>query len=187
MSTSHPELYRFRAGEGLENDIANAILDALTDDLPVGQAVIDALTDNAINRYSDKISAMLRRGGIEIDNDTPLDAAKLVEVLTDALGYDLDDLSSEGVVAAVDAEISRRVSEATGVDIQSVLSVSEIESAIQSAIVGGAGGIVSAKLLTRLKNAATWSRAGYDGEARRRVLMAIAQKKYRRTNRMVWD
>ena len=191
MSTSHPELFRFRAGEGLENDIANAVLDALTDDAPIGAAVLDVLTENAINRYSDKISAMLRRGGIEIEDGEPLGAAKLLEVLGAALGYDLEDLSESGFVGAVDAEISRRVSEAIGFEVSSVLDAgalaSDIEAALIERVEGGAGGLVSARLLKRLKEAATWSRAGYDAESRRKVLMSVAQRRYRQSNRMVWD
>lgn len=192
MSTSHPELYRFRAGEGVERDIANAILDALTDDKPVGSAVIEALTESAINRYSDKISAMLRRGGVEIANDEPLDAAKLIEVLSAALGYSLDDLSESGFVGAVDTEAARRVSEVIGFTVSSVLDVGALVSDIENGIVehvtnGGAGGLVGAKLLKRLKDAATWERAGYDKESRRRVLLTVAQRKFRQSNRMVWD
>lgn len=192
MSTSHPELFRFRAGDGLENDIANAVLDALTDDQPVGAAVIEVLTENAIARYSDKISAMLRRGGIEIEDGEPLDAAKLLEVLGAALGYDLEDLSESGFVGAVDAEISRRVSGAIGFEVSSVLDAGALASDIEAALIervsgGGAGGLVSARLLKRLKDAGTWARAGYDTESRRKVLMSVAQRKYRQSNRMVWD
>lgn len=192
MSTSHPELFRFRAGEGLENDIANAVLDALTDDQPMGAAVLQVLTENAISRYSDKISAMLRRGGIEIEDGEPLDAAKLLEVMGAALGYDLEDLSESGFVGAVDAEISRRVSEAIGFEVASVLDAGALAADIEAALIerisgGGAGGLVSAKLLKRLKDAGTWSRAGYDAESRRKVLMAVAQRRYRQSNRMVWD
>lgn len=192
MSTSHPELFRFRAGEGLENDIANAVLDALTDDAPIGAAVLDVLTENAINRYSDKISAMLRRGGIEIENGAPLDAAKLQEVLGAALGYDLGDLSESGIVDAVDAEAARRVSAAIGFEVQSVLNAAALASDIEAALIervtaGGAGGLVSARLLKRLKDAGTWARAGYDAAERRKVLMTVAQRKYRQSNRMVWD
>lgn len=190
MSTKHPELYRFRAGEGLENDIANAVLDALTDDTSVSDAVLEVLTENAIERYSDKISAMLRRGGIEIENGEPLDAAKLLEVLGDALGYDLEDLSETGFVGAVDAEISRRMSEAIGFEVASVLDAGALASDIEAALIervgSGTGGLVSARLLRRLKDAGTWSRAGYDTEARRRVMLTVAQRRYRVENKMVW-
>lgn len=190
MSTSHPELFRFRAGEGLENDIANAVLDALTDDEPVGAAVLQVLTESAIERYSDKISAMLRRGGIEIENGEPLDAAKLLEVLGEALGYDLEDLSESGFIGAVDAEISRRMSEAIGFEVVSVLDAGALASDIEAALIervgSGTGGLVSARLLRRLKDAGTWSRAGYDAEARRRVMLSVAQRRYRVENKMVW-
>lgn len=192
MSTAHPELFRFRAGEGLENDIANAVLDALTDDKNVSAAVVDVLTENAIERYSDKISAMLRRGGIEIEDGEPLNAAKLLEVLGAALGYDLDDISESGIVGAVDAQISRRVSEAIGFEVVSVLDAGGLASDIEAALIervsgGGAGGLVSLGLLKRLKDAGTWSRAGYDAESKRKVLLSVAQRRYRRSNRMVWD
>lgn len=186
------ELLRFRAGEGLERDIANAMLDALSNDTSPSQGVIDALTENAINRYGDKISAMLRRGGVEIANDEPLDAAKLTEILTGALGYDLSDLSVDGVVQAVDGEASKRLSEAIGFEVNSVLDAGALAADIEAAIIervseGGAGGLVSAKLLKRLKESATWSRAGYDAEARRRVMLTVAQRTYRKSNELVWD
>lgn len=185
------ELFRFRAGEGLENDIANAVLDALTDDKPVGAAVIDVLTEAAISRYSEKISAMLRRAGVEIENYEALDAEKLIEILSAALGYDLSDISEDGIIGAVDAEISRRVSQVIGFEVSSVLNAGSLATDIENAIVQmaterGAGGLVSSKLLKRLRIASTWARAGYDAADRRKVMLSVAQRRYRATNRMVW-
>ena len=183
------ELLRFRAGEGLERDIANAVLDAVTDDLPVGQAVIDVLVDNAVTRYSDKITAMLRRGGIEIEDGKEFTPETLLEVINKAVGYDIDNVSVDGIVDAVDAEISRRVSEATGLQVDTVLSVDALKRSIIEAIgdastLRGAAGVVNPSLLRRLRDANTWKNSGYD---KKTVLNAMAQRRYRKNNVWTWD
>ena len=181
-----------RVARGFENDIAFELGRYLSEGKSLTDSAINILLDAGINRYSDKLTAMLRRGGVEIEDGEKIDAETVGKLLSRGLDYDLDDLSEGGVISAVDTEVSRRVSEVIGFEVASVLDAEALASELEAAIVervgaGGASGLVSAKLLKRLKDAATWSRAGYDDFDRRRVLMSVAQRRYRQSNRMVWD
>lgn len=182
------ELLRFRAGEGLERDIANAVLDALSEDAPVTSAIVDALIKNALERYSDKISAMLRRGGFDVENDEPLTVDDVKDIAQRALGFELDSLDPDAIMQAVDGMAAERLSSALGVEIDSVLNLDEaMENAALQVFAEGAGGLVSASLYARAKRAATWARAGYDKAGIKQVQNVLSQRRYRRSNVYGWD
>lgn len=181
-----------RVAAGFENDIAFELGQAMASGLGVVDSVKSVLFDAGMRRYSDKVTAMLRRGGLEIEDGEKLDADMLAKLLSRGFDFDFSELSEDGIVGAVDAEVSRRVSEVIGFEVSSVLSADALASSIEAALVervgnSGAGGLVSYKLLLRLKDAATWARAGYGQAEKRLVLMAAAQNRYRQNNRMVWD
>lgn len=181
-------LARFRAGEGIENDIANAILDALTNDEPVTDAVVQVLLDSAIERYQGHIAAMLRRGGFDVEDGEPITIDLLMERISAATGLELDDLSIESITSAVDSLAAERLSSALGIDVSTVMDtgtlLDELEAGAVAAFADGASGLVSSRLYNQARNAATWARLGVD---KKQVQNVLAQRKYRQSNIYDWD
>lgn len=181
-------LARFRAGEGIENDIANAILDALTNDESVTDAVVEVVLDRAIERYQGHIAAMLRRGGFDVEDGEPITVELLMEKISAATGLDLDDLSIDAITAAVDTLAADRLSNALGIEVSTVIDTAtlldELEAAAVAAFADGAAGLVPRGLYNRARNAATWARLGVD---KKQVQNVLAQRKYRQSNIYDWD
>lgn len=186
------KLYKYRAGEGYERELATAAWEAFKRGDDITAAVTSDLIDRGINRYSDKIGSMLRRGGFDVEDGEVLTASKIAQIVSDKTGLDLSDMSPDGVKQAVDTWAAARLSERLGLTVTTVLDIDalklQIDAAVTEAIASGAAlELVSKRLRARAGRVATWARAGYDESTQRKVMMAIAQKKYRRNNRMVWD
>ena len=185
------QLLRFRAGEGVENDIANAILDALTNDSSVVDGVVEVVLDAAIERYSDKLTAALRRAGVEIEDGAVMDVETITELVSRFSGFEIEDLSADGIIAAVDAKLVERLQAALGVTVSTVINtdvlLSDLEAAAVEAFESGAGGLVSRAMYARARAAATWARAGYGQGERKAVQNALNQRRYRKSNVEVWD
>lgn len=183
-----------RANEGMANDILDQISDAYFErGLSVGEAideVQDSLIQRAIERYSEKIRAALSRAGLDLQGEITIDAIK--QAVIDKTGLQLDDLTPEAMIEAVDSLAASRLSEATGVPINSVMSGEglgeQIKEGVRKAIENGTAETLILKGMGKAARAVvTWRRAGFDEDAQRRAMNAHAQKKYRRTHRMVWD
>ena len=180
-----------RVAAGFENDIVFEVGEAMASGQGVTDAVASVLLARGIARYSDKITAMLRRGGMDIDDGQQVDETLIAAMVSRGFDFDFDDLSEAGIVDAIDSYAAGRLSDALGFTVSSIKDVDSLFADLQAGAVEafqeGAGGLVSAALYGRAREAATWERAGYDLEARRRVQVAIAQRKYRRSNLWTWD
>ncbi|MEQ1638912.1 MAG: hypothetical protein ABL903_19810 [Methylococcales bacterium] len=186
-------LYKQRVAEGMENDILNRLYATFKDGGDLTGAVRNELVDIAIKRYSDKISAMLRRGGFDVANDEVLTLGKIVQIINDKTGLDITDLSEEGVMSAVDKWAAERASRELGFTVSTVFDVetlkSEVEVEVTAALTDGrALAIVTRWARAAASKSATWNRLGFTSvESRKTVLSAVYQKRYRRNNKWVWD
>lgn len=184
-----------RANEGMANDVLDQVSDGyfnqglnLEDAL---YAVQDSLVQRAIDRYSDKIRAALSRAGLEL-GDGPLSLESIKQAVILKTGLEIDDLNPESMMQAVDKIASARLSEATGVPIESVMSGQglgeQIKAGIRASIDNGSAEKILMKGLSAAARAAvTWKRHGFDEAAKKKAMNAYYQKRYRRTHRMVWD
>jgi hypothetical protein len=184
-------IYTFRAGEGYERDLATAAWDAFKRGDDITACVTEELIDRGVARYSDKIGSMLRRGGFDVADGEVLTVGKIVQLVSYKTGLELDDLSEEGILKAVDKWAAQRLSAEIGFAVSTVLNAetlkAEIDDAVREAISSGAAlALIPMGARAKASRVASWVRAGYDAGSQRKVMMAIAQKKYRRGNRMVW-
>jgi hypothetical protein len=191
MGETGMKILKLRAGEGYERDLAGAAWEAFKRGDDITGAVSAELIDRGVERYRDKIGAMLRRGGFEVENGEVLTVEKIAAIVGEKTGLELTDLTEAGVLEAVDKWAAARLSHELGITVTSVLNVdvlkAEIEAAVTEAIASGAAlALISQRLRAKAGRTMTWSRAGYDESMQRKVMMRIAQKKYRRHNKMVW-
>lgn len=186
-------IFKDRAGEGVENNLADIILDAPNGG--VTDAVIEELTNRTIDRYSDKIGALLRRGGIDIEDGERLTPERLGQIFEEQSGIAVNtigDLNPDAVVAAIDKEASDRLSEALGFDVGSVFDGDALAAAIQAGLQEKIESMLDDELekylpaatLRMLRRRATWQRSGLDPKT---VQNALAQRTWRESNRWVYS
>lgn len=186
-------IFRERVGDGMGRDIVDAVLDALRDDEPVSDAVIDLLTDKAIERYSDKIGALFRRAGIDVEDGEVFTPERLGEIFEQQTGIPADsigDLSPEVVLEAIDRDISAKLSEELGFEIDSVFNGDALAQALQDGIdtkieelEGNLEKYLDAAKIRNLRRKATWARSGLDA---RTVQNCLAQRAWRQSNKWVY-
>ena len=186
------KLHKFRSGEGFERDIGMAAWNAFKNDEPIGEAVKGELVDLAIQRYSGNIAAMLRKGGFDVEDGAELTAESITALVSQRTGLDLSDLSEDGIKRAVDKLASERLSAYLGITVTTVLDVDSLKQQIEDAVAesisnGTALKLISRQIRSRASTAATFTRAGYSQEDRRKLFMQIAQTKWRRLNKLVWE
>lgn len=186
-------IFKERVGEGMERDIANAILDAMRDDKPVSDAVIDLLTEKAIERYSEKIGAMFRRAGIDVEDGEIFTPERLGEIFEEQTGIPADsigDLTPEIVLEAIDRDISGKLSAELGFEIESVFNGDALAQALQQGIdakieqlEGNIEKYLDAATIRNLRRKATWSRSGLNA---RTVQNCLAQRSWRQSNKWIY-
>ena len=182
-----------RVGDGAARDIVDAVLDALRDDTPVSDAVLDVLTDKVIERYSNKIGALFRRAGIDVEDGELFTPERLGQIFEEQTGIpvgSIGELNSEMVLQAIDRDISQKLSEELGFQIGSVFDGDALVLALQDgieakieALEGNIDKYLDVATIRNLRRKATWARSGLDPKT---VQNCLAQRAYRRSNKWVY-
>lgn len=181
-----------RANAGLINDIIDATIDQwiagsdFEDCLASAQSQI---ADAALEKHGDNVRAGLARAGLEL-SPGPLSVLAISEAVTQKTGLDFGDLSPESVLLAVDGMIARRLSEVSGVEIDSVIGASlqdSIKAGVRAALRSGqAKKILGVVMNRRARRLATLKRLGSDEQELRKLRNRQYQAKYRRTHKLEW-
>lgn len=155
-------------------------------------AFAEEMADRAVQRYDGKIRAMFARGGVEIEEGQPLTAASIAAILSDKTGLQIDDIKPETIAGAIDRELSKKLSDVLKVPVSTVLDkerlLADVKEGVRLAIEDGrAADLLSRALVHSARVYATWKRRGIEAQEQARIRNAAAQKKYRRTHRLVWD
>lgn len=186
-------LARMRVREGFWNDVIDGAWQRYKDGgrESVRDAVSQELVDRALGRYAEKIRAMFARGGIHIDPEQPITAAFLAELLSERTGLEIDNLSPEAVSAAVDKELSLRLSEVLLVPVSTVFDKEKLKAdlmaGVRLAIADGRGAALLTKAMLKSARAyATWKRYSVDEREQRQILNRSYQRKYRLSYRQEW-
>ena len=157
------------------------------------EAFSEAIADKVLQRYQVKIAAGFRRAGVEIEDGEPLTAEKLLTIIKDRTGLEINNLTPEGVMSAVDRLLSERLSAAMGVTVTTVFDrqamMAAMDESVKQAIRDGrAAEFIGKHAMRAARKYATFKRRGIESpEDHRRIMLAWYQKKYRRTHRLVWD
>lgn len=181
-----------RANEGMANDILEEVATLYFEGLSLQEAIDvtqDRLAQKAFERYGEKIRAALARAGLEVGE---LSIESIKQAVIDKSGLDMDDLTPESMLKAVDVIVSARMSEATGVPISSVMNGGELAEQIKAGVRASIENGTAEKILLKGMSAAaraavTWRRNGFDEGAQKKAMNAYYQKRYRQTHRLVWD
>ena len=182
----------FRAGEGLETDIAQQVYDRYKAGDDLVDSIKGAMVQLAIDRFRPKIEAAMRAAGLPIEDGQELTADTLVSAIKEKTGLELDSLTPEGIASALDGRIARELSAALGVEVTSVKNLESLKaellaSAVRSVQSGRANALMTAQVIKRVRKVATFSKAGVAVDDRVKTMGALYQKRYRRTHRQVWD
>lgn len=158
----------------------------------LADAWTDELTDRILKRYEDKIKAMFRRADVPFEEGETINKEWLCTRLTDTLGVEVSDITPETIKNAVDKAMAQRLSEALGMTITTVMDVEQIKIDISAGVVealesGRAADLIYDGTLMAARKYATWKRNQTEGLNKPAIQNQIAQKKYRRTHKLVWQ
>lgn len=187
------EIFNLRVGKGYIRDFGEIVAESYRSDRSISEVARELIVQRGIDRYSDKITAALRRGGVDIDDDVPLTEDKLRDIVAEQMGIakdKLDGLNQDTILAEIDRQLSERLSDELGFEIDSVLNGDALAQALQAGIeqrIEELGENLSKYLdpatIKRLRRAATWARSGLDA---RTVQNCLAQRGYRETNKWIY-
>lgn len=184
-----------RAAKAVTNDIFDKLSDAYFDQgmdfSDAWDSVKDDFTAEAIERFGAKIRAALSRAGLEFAEGVPLTIDAIKAAVIEKVGLDIDDLTTENIIGALDANMAARLSDATGLELTTVASGvglgDMVRAGIKDALENGrAEKIMTGSLSMVARKDVTWKRRGFDAEKRKRAMNALYQKRYRRKNKQVW-
>lgn len=180
-----------RAKAGTAFDIAEQAFDAYSNGVPLSQFAAEELANRAIERYQIHILAGLRRAGVDLEEGEVLNAQTLLRIIRDKTGIDIVSLTPAAVVDAVQSQVSARMSDVLGVEVQGITSAESLKTALIDAAkyavtTGRANQLINATVIRKLRSLKTWKTSGVDPEQKKKMLNRWYQKKYRRTHKEVW-
>lgn len=181
-----------RAADGLGLEFARQLYDGIKAGGEVGPAVREAMVNAALAKLRPHVVAALRRAGLVVPDDVELTPDALREAINASTGLQIETLDPDGIKAAINDRVAARLSEVLGVEVTQVMDPDALRAEVRAAAVrsvqsGRASALLSAVDIRRLRESATWVRAGIGPDDRRKYLLRWYQKKFRRTHREVWD
>lgn len=158
----------------------------------IKDAMTEAVADAAIKRYQVKITNGFKRAGIEIPPDEPLTAQALTEIIGERTGLELNSLSPDAIMGAVDKLLAERLSQALGVQVATVFDKEAMLQSINAAVLeairsGRAAEYVNKAAMHAARRYMTFKRRGIGPEDAEKLSARIRQKRFRATHRLVWD
>lgn len=188
------EIFSDRVGRGYIYEFGQILSESNDRGVGVSDIIRERIVQRGIDRYSDKITAAMRRGGVDIEDGEPLTEDKLRDILAEQMGVakeTLDGLNSESILAEIDREASARLSDALGFDVGSLLDADALAANIEAGLTERLEGMLDEQIerylpaatIKRLRVAATWARSGLD---KRTVQNTLAQRAWRQSNKLVY-
>lgn len=188
------EIFTDRAGRGYIYEFGQILAEANDRGVGVSEIIRERIVQRGIDRYSDKITAAMRRGGVDIEDGEQLTENKLRDILAEQMGVakeTLNGLNPDAILAEIDREASARLSDALGFDVGSILDTDALAANIEAGLTERIESMLDDQLekylpaatIKRLRVAATWARSGLD---RRTVQNTLAQRAWRESNKLVY-
>lgn len=189
MSKVHIAIDRANAGTAF--DIFEKALDAYEAGQPLDEFAAQEIADRAIERYQKHVRAGLARAGVELAEGEKLDSAALLRIIESRTGLEIRALTPEAVSAAVQGQISARISASLGVEVEGITNGEQLKAALitmaKNAVQTGRGNaLITRAMIKRLRALKAWQTSGIDQLERQRMLNRAYQKEYRRTHKEVW-
>lgn len=146
--------------------------------------------DLALTYYDRRIRAHFARAGIDIGQDV-LTVEAIRKKIDAASGLDIVELSARGISEAIERQLAAQLSELLGFVVTKVFDTDALQEEVKAHVVarlvdGEGGGILKGRALSRLRNEATWARAGISAYERRQISNRWYQRKYRKKHDQTW-
>jgi hypothetical protein len=188
MSRNYFKSERANAGAARRFDEAMA---ALPEGAEPDTSVYEAVADWVFDKYDLRIRAKLARVGLKLPEDGPLTVEAVRDLVRSRSGLELEDLTPDAIMKAVDAELAKQLSERLGFTVSTVFDAEVVKAEVKAQLLeklanGDGAGILKGRALTRLRSVATFARAGFTPDEAKKVMNRIYQKRYRRRNKEVW-
>ncbi len=172
-------------------DVVKEIVAAHENGEAWGDATSEVLIDRIIQRYSGHVTAALRAKGVPIEDGEVLDGAALLRIVNERSGLEIAEWTPGAIKTALDEYMARRLSDAIGVEIDSVQDLEAVKQALidaaaEAVVSGRATAFISRAMIKRMRVAKAWQAGGVEPDDRRKTLARWYQKKYRRSHVAVW-
>lgn len=153
---------------------------------------MEAVADWALTRYDTRVRAKLARLGIDVPEGEPFTVAVISERIKQASELDIQDLSKEGIMNAVDQALARTLSKELGAEVSTVFNGEVLKQEVKAALLvklqdGSAVNFISKKLIRQLRRARTAKNAGVTSAEADKIANRAYQKKYRRKCEQIWE
>ena len=154
------------------------------------QSALVPVANIALTYYDKRIRAYFARAGIDIGDDV-LTVEKMREKIQSATELEIEDLTIEGIMLALEKPLARELSKLLGFVVTAVFDKVALMLQVKKHVLerledGEGGGVIKGRTLHRLRVAATLAKNGTSQAERRRVLNRIYQKKYRKSHDQTW-
>lgn len=154
------------------------------------QAALVPVANVALTYYDRRIKAYFARAGIDLGDDV-LTVEKMREKIQSATDLEIDELTVEGLMRAVEKPLARELSKLLGFVVTAVFDEVELMLQVKRHVLerledGEGGGVLKGRTLHRLRVAATLAKSGASPGDRRRVLNRAYQRKYRMSHAQTW-
>lgn len=187
------EIFHDRVGRGYIFEFGRILSEANDRGVGVSDIIRERIVQRGIDRYSDKITAAMRRGGVDVKDGEILTPERLGQIFEEQTGIaagSIGELTPELVLETIDKEVSERLSEELGFKIDSVFNGDAMQQSLQAGIdakIEELGGnldkYLDAATIRNLRRKATWARSGLDA---RKVQNCLAQRAWREGNRWMY-
>lgn len=181
-----------RANAALINEIIDQTVDAWIGGADFDEclsAAKEQIADAAVKHHGDKVRAALARAGIEIP-EGELTVEGVREALQAKSGLEIEEFSAAGILKAVDAEMAKKLTEVTGIEIESVVGndlQTTIKVGVRAALRDGMGyRLIGVLMQNRARKLATLKRLGSNQAELTKFRNRQYQAKYSRTHKQAW-
>lgn len=182
-----------RANAALINEIIDQTVDAWIGGADFDECIDQAkeqIADAAVKHHGDKVRAALARAGIEIP-EGELTVEGVREALQAKSGLEIEEFSAAGILKAVDAEMAKKLTEVTGIEIESVVGndlQTTIKVGVRAALRDGMGyRLIGVLMQNRARKLATLKRLNSNQEELTKFRNRQYQAKYRKTHKQQWQ
>lgn len=154
-------------------------------------AVYESVADWIFDRYDLRIRARFARMGLKMPEDGPLTVESIRDMVRARSGLEIEELTPDGVMRAVDQQLAAQLSERLGFTVSTVFDVETVKAEVKAQVLeklanGEGAGVIKGRSLRKLRAVATFARAGWTVPEAQKVLNRIYQKRYRRRNVEKW-
>lgn len=153
---------------------------------------LDGVGNWALARMDTRVRAKLEKLGVDVPNDGPFTVASITESIKETSGLEIENLTKDGLLEAVDGAMAREFSSKFGLQVTSVLNPATLKEEVKAALLekvadGSIYAYVKGPTVKIIRQIAALRQVGRPATDRKKILARVYQARWRRTHRLVWD